>query len=120
MKCEPRVNVDLAKVAFPATSVSVANVIVTFLKVTETVGVPAPGATGATVTLKVTVWPNIDGLSDEVMVVEVAACVVKQGQGGSASGDHVGVGSRELHAVGSLPQAVKPCALDDNAALPSV
>lgn len=27
------------------------------------------------VTLKVTVWPNVDGLSDEVMVVEVAACL---------------------------------------------
>lgn len=105
---------------FPAKSVSVASVVVTFLNVTEPVGVPAPGATGATVTLKVTVWPNIDGLSDKVMVGKVAACVDKQGQGGSASADHVGVGSRELHAFGSLPQAVKPCALDDNAALPGL
>ena len=43
-------------------------------KVTVPVGVPAPGATGATVAVKVTGWPKTDGSGDEVTVVVVDAC----------------------------------------------
>src|SRR5215831_9786716 len=39
------------------------------LNVTVPVGVPAPGATALTVAVNVTVWPNTDGLADEVTVV---------------------------------------------------
>ena len=42
-------------------------------KVTVPVGVPAPGATGATVAVNVTGWPNADGSGDEVTVVVVEA-----------------------------------------------
>src|SRR5207302_6955229 len=37
------------------------------------VGVPAPGATGLTVAVKVTAWPNTDGLGAEVSAVVVPA-----------------------------------------------
>src|SRR5690349_4101253 len=37
------------------------------------VGVPAPGATGPTVAVKLTGWPNGEGLVDEVTVVVVPA-----------------------------------------------
>ncbi|MEE4417851.1 MULTISPECIES: hypothetical protein [Streptomyces] len=42
-------------------------------KVTVPVGVPAPGATGATVAVMDTVCPNVDGSGDEVTVVVVDA-----------------------------------------------
>src|SRR5438552_1359068 len=41
------------------------------LKFTEPVGVPTPGATAATVAVNVTLWPNTDGLADDVSVVVV-------------------------------------------------
>ena len=37
------------------------------------VRVPAPGATGLTVAVKVTGWPNTDGLAEEATVVVVSA-----------------------------------------------
>src|SRR5262245_10501471 len=43
------------------------------LNVTVPVGVPAPGATAATVAVKVTAWPGTAGLADEVRATEVAA-----------------------------------------------
>ncbi|GAA5610954.1 hypothetical protein Spla01_02101 [Streptomyces platensis] len=42
-------------------------------KVTVPVGVPAPGATGATVAVKVTDCPTTDGSGDEMTVVVVSA-----------------------------------------------
>src|SRR5947199_387231 len=45
------------------------------LNVTVPVGVPAPGATAATVAVKVTAWPDADGLADEVTVVVLFALV---------------------------------------------
>ncbi|MGW8969766.1 hypothetical protein [Streptomyces platensis] len=42
-------------------------------KVTVPVGVPAPGATGATVAVNVTDWPTTDGSGEDVTVVVVAA-----------------------------------------------
>src|SRR5437667_153698 len=40
---------------------------------TVPVGVPAPGATGLIVTVRVTACPNTDGLADEVIAVDLAA-----------------------------------------------
>ena len=37
------------------------------------VGVPVPGATGAAVAVKVTLWPMTDGFTEEPRVVVVAA-----------------------------------------------
>ncbi|MFD0442536.1 hypothetical protein ACFQ10_08200 [Streptomyces indonesiensis] len=42
-------------------------------KVTVPVGAPAPGGTGATRAISVTVWPTADGVGDEVTTVVVAA-----------------------------------------------
>src|SRR5262245_16259718 len=43
------------------------------LKVTMPVGAPAPGATAATVAVKVTAWPGTAGLTDEVRATVVDA-----------------------------------------------
>ncbi|MFE7546367.1 hypothetical protein [Streptomyces platensis] len=40
---------------------------------TVPVGVPAPGATGATVAVNVTDWPTTDGSGDDVTTVVVDA-----------------------------------------------
>src|SRR5437773_6346046 len=40
---------------------------------TSPVGVPAPGAVGVTVAVKVTDWPDTDGLAEEPTAVEVFA-----------------------------------------------
>ena len=42
-------------------------------KVTVPVGTPDPGAFAVTVAVKVTLWPEIDGLADETIVVVVLA-----------------------------------------------
>jgi hypothetical protein len=42
-------------------------------KVTVPVGVPAPGATGATIAVKVTFCPFAEGFCDEVTLVVVLA-----------------------------------------------
>jgi hypothetical protein len=42
------------------------------LNVTVPVGVPLPGAFAVTVAVKVTLWPNPEGLSEDVNVVVVA------------------------------------------------
>ncbi len=48
------------------------SVLVPSLKVTVPVGTAVPGALATTVAVKVTVWPWVDGLSEEVteLVVE--------------------------------------------------
>ena len=43
------------------------------LKVTFPVGVPAPGEFAVTTAVKVTNWPEVEGLSDEVKLVVVEA-----------------------------------------------
>jgi len=60
-------------VALPLLSDMVCNDVAPSFNVTEPVGVPVPGASVATVTLNVTVWPSVDGFGEEVIVVEVAA-----------------------------------------------
>ena len=63
------------KVATPPLRVPVPNVAAPSLNVTVPVGVPAPGATAATVAVNVTDWPNTEGLADEVSEVVVLAMV---------------------------------------------
>jgi hypothetical protein len=70
----PAPSVDVLKVATPpAPTVPVPSVVAPSMNVTEPDGLPAPGATGDTVAVKVTDWPNTDGLADEVSVVVVEA-----------------------------------------------
>jgi hypothetical protein len=73
MECDPWDSVDLVSVAFPLASDTVCNAVAPSFSVTEPVGVPLPGATVATVTLNVTVWPNVDGFGEDINVVAVAA-----------------------------------------------
>ena len=63
----------MENVAFPALSVPVPNTVAPFLNVIVPVGVPLAGAIAATVAVNVTDWSNIDGLCDEITVVELAA-----------------------------------------------
>ena len=73
MEWDPCASNEVLKVAFPATSAVVPNVVDPSFNVTVPVGVPPPGATAVTVTLNVTVCPNVDGFGEEVIVVAVAA-----------------------------------------------
>src|SRR5216683_4694631 len=74
MVCAPPARVAILNVASPA-PFNVADPIVAApsLNVTVPVGVPPDPADGVTVAANVTVWPQIEGLSEEVSVVEVAA-----------------------------------------------
>ncbi len=65
----------MLKVATPALSVPVPNVAAPSLKVTVPLGVPLPGATAATVAVKVTDCPNTEGLAEEATVVVVPAAL---------------------------------------------
>ena len=64
---------NVAVSGFNALSVPVPMVVPLSLNVTVPVGVPAPGATGATVAVKVTDWPDLEGLVDEITLVVVEA-----------------------------------------------
>src|SRR5689334_16366082 len=57
----------------PAPTVTIPRTTLPSLNVTVPVGVPDPGATGATVAVKVTAWPVTAGLSDEARAIAVAA-----------------------------------------------
>ena len=48
--------------------------VVVSKKSTVPVGVPEPGALAATLAVKVTVWPKLDVLAEEVTVVVVLSC----------------------------------------------
>jgi hypothetical protein len=63
----------VVKVAVPAERVPVPRVTVPSRNVTVPVGLPAPGATTATVAVKVTDWPKTDGFVPEATVVVVFA-----------------------------------------------
>ena len=69
----PTASVEVANVALPELKAAVARVAAPSRKVTVPVGVPAPGETALTVAVKVTAWPNTDGFTDEVTVVELEA-----------------------------------------------
>ena len=51
----------------------VARAVAPSLKTTLPVGVPAPGATALTVAVKVTDWPNTDGLAEEARATALLA-----------------------------------------------
>ena len=69
----PADNAVVAKVACPEPfNIPDPKVIAPSLNVTVPVGMPDP-ADGVTVAVNVTVWPQIEGFSEEVSVVEVAA-----------------------------------------------
>src|SRR5205823_1863225 len=55
--------------AMPLVSVALPNVLAPSRKMTVPVGVPDPGASAATVAVKVTAWPNTDGLAEEITVL---------------------------------------------------
>jgi hypothetical protein len=73
IECAPWASADVAIVAFPLASVAVPTVVAPFFNVTVPVGVPLPGATVTTVIVKVTDLPSVDGFSEEVSLVELAA-----------------------------------------------
>jgi hypothetical protein len=74
MVCVATLKEDVVKVAWPLAMVTLAaRVVAPSVKVTVPVGVPAPGATAATVAMKVTTWPNTDGLGAELTVVLLEA-----------------------------------------------
>ena len=65
----PAARVEVVNVAVPLVRVAVPRLAAPSRKVTVPVGVPAPGATALTVAVKVTDWPNVDGLVEEATVV---------------------------------------------------
>jgi hypothetical protein len=64
---------DVVNVALPAVRLAVPRVEAPSRKVTVPVGVPTPGETALTVAVNVTAWPDADGFTDEVTVVELLA-----------------------------------------------
>ena len=73
IECAPWVSADVEIVALPLASVAVPTVVAPFFNVTVPVGVPLPGAAVTTVIVKVTDLPSVDGFSEEVSFVELAA-----------------------------------------------
>src|SRR2546422_1036361 len=60
---------EVVKVALALASAPVPSVVAPSLNVTVPVRVPAPGETALTVAVKVTDWPNTEGLAEEATVV---------------------------------------------------
>ena len=76
MVCEPTARVAMEKVAVPLVpSVAVPSTVVPSSKVTVPVGVPVVPDPGATVAVKVTIWPMVEELWEDLSVV-VSADVV--------------------------------------------
>ena len=70
----PKLNVAVASVACPdALTVTLVGEPPSSVNATVPVRVPAPGATGLTVAVKLTDWPNTDGLAEDASVVVVSA-----------------------------------------------
>ena len=77
IECEPAVSVEVMRVAAPPDMVLVASGVAPSLKVTVPVGVPDPGDTALTVAVKVTGWPNTEGVREVARaVVELALVTV--------------------------------------------
>jgi hypothetical protein len=75
MLCADTESADVAKVVEPPLKVPVPIVLTPSLNVTVPEGVPDPGATGLTVAVKVTVWPDTEGLADELSAVVLLSTV---------------------------------------------
>ena len=69
----PTASDEVVNVALPPVRLAVPRVEAPSRKVTVPVGVPAPGETALTVAVNVTAWPDADGFTDEVTVVELEA-----------------------------------------------
>ena len=66
----PRVRDDVLKDATPLLfNGTWASTVLPSAKVTWPVGVPVPGGVAATVAVKETDWPGVDGLGEEAIVV---------------------------------------------------
>jgi hypothetical protein len=70
---DPTLNVDVVSDATPPLSVPEPSVVAPSKKLTVPVGVPAPGATTATVAVRVLACPKTDGSGLEVKVAVVDA-----------------------------------------------
>ncbi len=80
MLLAPGVSEDIGSVAVPfmratAGAITLATPLKVSLKVTVPEGAPVEPAAGATVAVKVTLWPKREGFRDEVRVVVVAVGV---------------------------------------------
>src|SRR5688572_26355009 len=74
MVCDPTERLDVLMPAVPPLNATGAPRFTPLsANCTVPVGVPIPGATTATVAVKVTGWPNADGVTDELTVVAVFA-----------------------------------------------
>ena len=69
----PTVSADVENVALTPDNVPPPIETPPSKKVAVPVGVPEPGATALIVAVKVTVWPNTDGFTDDVTDVELDA-----------------------------------------------
>ena len=67
----PTASDDVEKVALPPDSVLLPMLMPPSRNVTVPVAVPAAGETALTVAVKVTDWPNTDGFTEELTVVEL-------------------------------------------------
>ena len=77
----PRARVEVVNVAWAAVMVTLAaSVVAPSVKVTVPPGVPTPGATAATVAVKVTVCPNTEGLTVELTAVLLLALLTTWGE----------------------------------------
>jgi hypothetical protein len=70
---DPRLRAFVATVALPPIRGALSVEPQPKMKVTAPVGVPAPGATGLTVAVRVTSSPTVEGSGEEVTVVTVGA-----------------------------------------------
>ena len=70
----PTASEEVVNVAIPEPpKVPVPSAVDPSMKVTMPVGIPEPGATAVIVAVKVTDWPNTDGLADETICEVVAS-----------------------------------------------
>ena len=72
----------MLKVAWaePFKATVAARVVAPSLKVTVPVGVPLPGEAAVTVAVNVTIWPKLDGLTEELMAVELESLLTTCGE----------------------------------------
>jgi hypothetical protein len=73
--CIPTARAEVVKVALPPESAPAPMETPLSVNVTVPVAVPPPGLTALTVAVKVTDWPNTDGLADERTLVMLSDCV---------------------------------------------
>ena len=67
----PRESAEIVKEALPELRLAIPSVVVPSRKTTVPVGVPEPGGTELTAAVRVTAWPNSDGFSELMTVVEL-------------------------------------------------